>query len=129
MSNSGPNTAFNAPLPDTQRDRRQFPRINVKWNGVIQAPGTPTKVKIIEISEVGFAFVCDVAYQPGAELSFEISLPDPANGAQWHNVPGRLQVISSVLSREGFRSGVIVKTISSVHEQMLKSWVKIRLHE
>lgn len=129
MSSTGPNNAFNIPLPDAQRDRRQSPRIHVKWKATIQTSGIPVPVQVIEISDVGFGFVGDIAYPIGSELSFQVNVPDPANGGQWRLVGGRGEVINSVLTREGFRSGITMKSVSAADQELLKSWIKSRLRE
>jgi len=128
MSNTDPNSASSNPLFSTPQERRQFPRARVKWRAAIQYAGLTSDVTVMEISDVGFGFIGDVAYPMGAVLSFQIRMPDPANGAQWHTVLGQVEVMSSVLSREGFRAGVLLKSINLAQQEMLKAWVKLRLH-
>lgn len=126
MSNTGPNNAYDSPLPSAMQDRREYQRIHVKWKAVIQAGGTRANVIVMEISDVGFGFIGDIAYKIGATLSFELNMPDPLDGAQRHLVLGQAEVINSVLTREGFRAGVTLKSINSKHQDLLKTWVKVR---
>ncbi len=98
----------------------------MKWRAAIQSAGTSANVTVMEISDVGFGFIGDIAYKIGALLSFELNMPDPVDGAQRHLVAGQVEVMSSVLTREGFRAGVILKTINPTHLELLKAWVKVR---
>jgi len=128
MSNTDSNSASSNPLFTTPHERREFPRARVKWRAAVQFSGITTDVTVMEISDVGFGFIGDIAYQIGAVLSFQLRMPDPSNGAQWNTVLGQAEVMSSVLSREGFRAGVLLKSINPAHQEMLKAWVKLRLH-
>ncbi len=84
------------------------------------------RARVIEISESGFGFVCDIAYPIGATIKFRLNIPDPANGSQWHVAPGQAEVMSSVLGRDGFRSGVGIQSMLIAHQDMLKAWVQLR---
>lgn len=129
MSNIGPNNAFSSPLAAAQRDRRQFPRIHVKWQAAIQFAGATANVTVIEISDVGFGFMGDIAYKIDAQLAFQLNMPDPVDGSRRHQVTGYAEVMSTVLTRDGFRIGVTLKTISSSHRELLQTWVKLRMRE
>jgi len=129
MSNTDPNDVSSSPLPGVPQERRQFPRTHVKWRATILSPQPVTNVMVIEISDVGFGFVGDVAYKIGTQLSFQLSVPDPLVGHLWHTVLGQIEVMSSILTRDGFRAGVLIKSINAAHQDLLKAWVKLRLHE
>lgn len=131
MSTQGSESIFSSNQLESQKDRRQYPRIHVHWYCFIDAPNdtgaAPARIRVIEISEVGFGFVCDVAYPIGSTIKFRMNIPDPVNGSQWHLAPGQAEIVNSVLSREGFRSGVSIKSMLIAHQDMLKAWVKLRL--
>jgi hypothetical protein len=127
MSTPGPESIFSPGATDSQKDRREYPRVHVHWYCNLESPVQLQRVRVLEISEVGFGFVCDVSLPIGTVIKFRLSIPDPATGVQWHDAPGQAQVASSVLSRAGFRAGVSVQSMLSSHQEMLRTWVKSRL--
>jgi len=127
MSTPGQDSIFSSNQFDSQQDRRQHPRVHVHWHCFVDMPHSPQRSRVVEISEVGFGFISDVAYPLGSTVKFRLSIPDPSNGSVWHDAPGDAEIMSSVLSREGFRSGVVIKSMSATHQDMIKTWVKMRL--
>jgi hypothetical protein len=125
MSNTGSSNS----LPTVQGEHRQFPRAHVKWHAIILSPGININVSVIEISDIGFGFIGDVAYKIGSRLSFQSDVPDPVNGHVWHAVSGQADVMNCVLTRDGFRTGVTIQSIDPAYQELLKAWVKLRLRE
>jgi len=98
----------------------------VRWHATVQTPEAPVNVNIVEVYGAGFWFVGDVAYMTGRALALQINMPDPINRSEHHFVSCQTSVLSSVLTREGFRTDVAIKSIMPVYQEMLNNWLKVR---
>jgi len=125
MSLTEPNNAFALPLTDVSNGSSQFPWIHVNWHAAVQVSGTFVNVKIVEFNRAGFCLVGDIAYMNGKTLSLRINVRNPINRSEQQSVSCEASVISSVLTRAGFRTDVAIKSIASAHQEMLNSWLKI----
>jgi hypothetical protein len=108
---------------DASDDARQSPRVTVAWRArVITGPQSYEDVRVVNITNDGLGFMCNLALAAGVVLMMAVAIPDPKDRSQFCYVTMQVKVVHHIISGPKFRIGTRLMQADDNARRLIAHW-------
>ncbi|MGC4061558.1 MAG: PilZ domain-containing protein [Aquabacterium sp.] len=108
---------------DASEDARHSPRVTVAWRArVITGPQSYEDVRVVNISDDGLGFMCNLALAAGNVLMMAMAIPDPRDRSQFCYVTLQVKVVHHIISGSKFRIGTRLVQADDTARRLIAHW-------